>query len=530
MMEDACNGKFDYIVTKSISRFARNTVDTLNCVRELRQKNPPIGIYFEKENIDTLDATGELILTILSALAQDESRSISENIRWTFRKNFQAGIPQINLKRMIGYDKGENGEWVINEGQAKTVRYIFEQFVNGQSANKIARSLNEKGQRTVNGNMWRANSVMCVLKNEKFVGDLEMQKTITKDFLTHTSVPNKGEAPRYYLENHHEPIIDRITWDKVQAIIRNSAGTGTKSEKCRKPFFNLTCGEVHEDGKVCGCSLFRQTYTRAATGYCDSRSLKNTGGDTSKYLEKYTYSYPVWRCGKRTDCTSRLLHECAIEQSFMEMLYRYKRDYEENRERSEICRLYKGAYNRAYQSVQINSVPIERIETLKEEIKELEQEVQDNVGQEAAKRGRELEGMKRELAMMQSEQEALAIMGRNFDFFVKCLEGLPVANTVDMEPPYEYLRFERGIYCAFIISGQVRGDEIVYTTNFGVKLRTSGNSRTLDSFIEYRRRTEDGSMEVLDKPFKVCGTAMQYRRYLRKGVDAGIDIDGDLMD
>lgn len=207
MMADALDGKLDYIVTKSISRFARNTVDTLNCVRQLRQQNPPVGVYFEKENIDTLDATGELILTILSALAQDESRSISDNIRWSIQKNFQAGKPKIDLNRMLGYDKGENGEWVINPEQAKTVRYIFERYVCGQTANRIAKELNELGRKTVNKKNWSASSVLTVLRNEKYVGDIEMQKTITKDFLTHRSTINKGEAPRYYVENHHVGII-----------------------------------------------------------------------------------------------------------------------------------------------------------------------------------------------------------------------------------------------------------------------------------------------------------------------------------
>lgn len=113
MMGDALDGKIDYIITKSISRFARNTVDTLSCIRELRSQDPPVGVYFEKEHIDTLDAKGELILTILSALAQDESRSISDNIRWSFQKRFQAGRPHVNLQRMIGYEKGPDGEWVI---------------------------------------------------------------------------------------------------------------------------------------------------------------------------------------------------------------------------------------------------------------------------------------------------------------------------------------------------------------------------------------------------------------------------------
>ena len=131
MIDDALHGKIDYIVTKSISRFARNTVDTLECVRQLRQLSPPVGIFFEKEHIDTLDTAGELFLTILSAMAQDESRSIGDNVRWSIQKNFQQGKPTINLERMLGYDMGENGEWVINEEQAETVREIFGLYLCG---------------------------------------------------------------------------------------------------------------------------------------------------------------------------------------------------------------------------------------------------------------------------------------------------------------------------------------------------------------------------------------------------------------
>ena len=228
MMEDALAGRIDYIVTKSISRFARNTVDTLNCVRQLRQLSPPVGIYFEKENIDTLDATGELILTILSALAQDESRSISDNIRWSIQKKFQRGEAIVNLDRFLGYDKGPNGEWVINQEQAEIVRYIYDRFVCGANSNRIAKELNDMGKKTVRGCIWRADAVLRVLRNEKYVGDCESQKTITKNFLTHESTKNNGEAPRYYVENHHVGIIDRLTWDKVQAMLYES---GAKSAK-----------------------------------------------------------------------------------------------------------------------------------------------------------------------------------------------------------------------------------------------------------------------------------------------------------
>ena len=214
MIADCRAGKIDMIITKSISRFARNTLDCLNYVREL--KDLGIGIIFEKENINTLDAKGEVLLTILSSLAQDESRSISDNIRWSIQKKFQSGVPHINLKQMLGYELGANKQWVIVPEQAEIIRYIFDRFVKGQTANKIALELNQMEKFTVNGKKWSAGSILIVLRNEKYVGDIEMQKTITKDFLTHRSSINKGEAPRYYVKNHHVGIIDRVTWDKVQ--------------------------------------------------------------------------------------------------------------------------------------------------------------------------------------------------------------------------------------------------------------------------------------------------------------------------
>lgn len=204
-------GRIDRIICKSISRFARNTIDTLNCVRQLRQLTPPVGVYFEKENIDTLDATGELILTILSALAQEESNSISRNIKWAIQWKFQRGEPMVDLSRMLGYDKGPNGEWVINPEQAGIVRYIFDRYVCGVSANAIANELNSMGKKTVKGGIWRADSVFYILHNEKYVGDCENQKYVTKSFLTHRSTPNNGEETKYYVNNHHAAIIDRAT-------------------------------------------------------------------------------------------------------------------------------------------------------------------------------------------------------------------------------------------------------------------------------------------------------------------------------
>ncbi|MDO4285898.1 MAG: recombinase family protein [Eubacteriales bacterium] len=285
MIEDAVSGRIDYIVTKSISRFARNTVDTLDCVRQLRQLTPPVGIYFEKENIDTLDAKSELLLTILSALAQEESRSISDNIRWTLRRRFREGKPQINLKRMIGYDPTQDGGWAVNGEQARVVQSIFESFLNGKSGCQIARELNEACRWTVNGRRWTSGGVYIVLRNEKYVGDLEMQKTVTQSYLTHRSSVNRGEEARYYVKDHHEAIIDRLTWERTRTLLgRQEAKRGQKEKQvqtqaevnsrgCVSPFHILRCA-------VCGAGLERMSYT--------ARARKDSGEAA------YDYYYPVW--------------------------------------------------------------------------------------------------------------------------------------------------------------------------------------------------------------------------------------------
>ena len=675
MMEDAKAGKLDYIVSKSISRFARNTVDTLTCIRELRQLTPPVGVYFEKENIDTLDAKGELILTILSALAQDESRSISDNIRWTFQKKFQAGKPQLNLKRMLGYDSGPNGEWVINPEQAEIVRYIFERFVCGQSANKIAEELNQLGKTTVNGKKWIAGGVLTVLRNEKYVGDIEMQKTITKDFLTHRSTINKGEAPRYYIENHHVGIIDRITWDKVQAMLyekprkSGDSDAGKKNTQSVKgsPFVNLRCGAVLETGpdagSRCGEGFFRCTYTNVANGYTDERSLaacrkelEAEGISVSDYLEKYTYAYPIWRCKRKAGdregaprlngtadqkkhcrdkrgclsdaereaanerCPSENYHECAIEQSFMEMLYKLKRDYDANGENSFICTAFKEAYDKTFHRVKGSSVSVQRMEALEGQIKELEKKLQETIGRqvtamreaaleqnaelnEAIARGeisiddieldirnglkantigisfynvqeeegseveiyrqlsndirQRIESLRKEKATLEKEQGVLGIMKKNFEFFLACIKELPETNPAGMalkvngldvqgslfrkadgtaieganssfrkgqwrmtperlEQSPDLLHFEKGIYCAFIETGLAKGDEIEYKTNFGVTLTSYGNRRTMTSFLGFKKGNLDGTITLVDAPYRVYDNSIQYRRYMKK--------------
>lgn len=218
MIADALDGKIDLIVTKSVSRFARNTVDSLVTVRKLKEKG--VEVYFEKENIYTLDSKGELLITIMSSLAQEESRSISENVTWGQRKRFADGKVSLPYTRFLGYDKGEDGQLVINKEEAETIKLIYSLYLKGRSSTIICRTLEENGILTPSGKKhWDPTTIMSILKNEKYKGDALLQKKFTVDFLTKKQKVNRGEVPQYYVKNSHEGIISELEFDMVQAEI-----------------------------------------------------------------------------------------------------------------------------------------------------------------------------------------------------------------------------------------------------------------------------------------------------------------------
>ena len=207
MIDDALAGKIDLIVTKSVSRFARNTVDSLTTVRKLKEKG--IEVYFEKENIYTLDAKGELLITIMSSLAQEESRSISENVTWGQRKRMADGKVTIPYARFLGYRKGENGLPEIIPEEAEVVRLIYKSFMEGLSYYKIAKMLMEQGVPAPGGGVkWYTHTIKSILTNEKYKGAALLQKKFTVDFLTKKQKVNEGEVPQYYVEDSHEAIIE----------------------------------------------------------------------------------------------------------------------------------------------------------------------------------------------------------------------------------------------------------------------------------------------------------------------------------
>lgn len=282
MIADCQARKIDLIITKSISRFARNTQDCLQYSRML--KNLDIGIIFEKEGISTLDASGELLFTILSSLAQEESRNISENCTWGIRHGFQRGIMRINTTSFMGYDKDEEGNLIINKEQAKVVKRVFREFEEGWTPPEIANHLKEDGIKGVTGKCsWTGATIRGMLTNEKHMGDARLQKTYTVDFLTKKRVRNEGEIPQYYVENSHEGIIPKIEWDAVQMELERRknycmevgiGGYGVASVD--GPFTSkIVCGH-------CGAGYQRHRWPNRGEDYWSCRNKAKKNGATCK--------------------------------------------------------------------------------------------------------------------------------------------------------------------------------------------------------------------------------------------------------
>ena len=255
MISDALSGKIDLIVTKSVSRFARNTVDSLTTVRKLKEKG--VEVYFEKENIYTLDSKGELLITIMSSLAQEESRSISENVTWGQRKRFADGKVSMPYKQFLGYRKGADGLPEIVLEEAETVRTIYRLFVDGHSTNAIAKHLTQQGIPTPAGKeVWQRATVESILRNEKYKGSALLQKKFTVDFLQKKMKVNEGEVPQYYVEHSHPAIIHPEEWEKVQLELARRKNSPRRANG-RSPFSGkIVCGDC---GEIFGVKVWHST-------------------------------------------------------------------------------------------------------------------------------------------------------------------------------------------------------------------------------------------------------------------------------
>lgn len=283
LLEDCRAGRVEMVITKSISRFARNTITLLSTVREL--KSLGVDVFFEEQNIHTLSVEGELMLTILASYAQEESRSVSENMHWRVKKNFEEGLPWGGSR--LGY-RFQNGRLIVQPDEAETVRRIYREFLSGKGVDAIANGLNADGILTIWGYEWRNNGILSILRNYYYTGNMILQQYYCDDFISKKCRPNVGQMPKYHVTGSHEAIVSMETYEMVQKELeRRSAQHAPKGKdyNAKYPFSGLI---------ICG----------------------NCG---KKYRRKMTHAGPVWICSTyntkgKSACASKAIPEEILNQ------------------------------------------------------------------------------------------------------------------------------------------------------------------------------------------------------------------------
>lgn len=300
MIDECMAGNIDMIITKSISRFARNTLDCLKYIRQLKDKNIPV--FFEKENINTMDSKGEVLLTIMASLAQQESESLSKNVKLGLQFRYQNGEVQVNHNRFMGYTKDENGHLVIEPKEAKIIKRIYLEYLQGASLKQIGEGLEKDGILTAAKKpKWRPETIKKILKNEKYIGDALLQKTYTVDVLTKKRVKNDGLMPQYYVENDHEAIIPRDLYMQVQEEMLRRA--------------NLHSGEKRKK------RVYSSKYALSSIVYCPKC------GDIYRRVAWNNRGKPsvVWRCVSRVEhgpscCDAPTIQETELQDAVVKAI------------------------------------------------------------------------------------------------------------------------------------------------------------------------------------------------------------------
>jgi DNA invertase Pin-like site-specific DNA recombinase len=303
MIADAENKKFDLLLTKEISRFARNTLDSIFYTRKL--KGLGVGVYFMNDNISTLDPDSELRLTIMSSIAQEESRKTSERVRWGQKRSMEQGV--VFGMCPLGYNL-KNGKLTLNEEKAKTVRLIFDLYLSGKGVSLIAKELESQGIPSPNGDMhWHSVTVLQILKNEKYTGVLKQKKSITTDYLSHKQKTNEGEEKYIIIENSHPPIISKEIFDNVQKeIIRRKKVTVEKSRYSTRYVWS---------GKI-------------KCGHCSAtfkRKVNNRGSENPQVMWQCSEAVRFGRekinaNGQKVGCNSKAVHEQFLKENFLAVL------------------------------------------------------------------------------------------------------------------------------------------------------------------------------------------------------------------
>ena len=288
-----CNqGNVDMIITKSISRFTRNTVDLLDIVRSLKEKG--INVYFERENINTISQDGELFLSLLASFAQEESRSISENTKWAIRKRFEEGL--FTHKNLYGY-RWDGNQYEIVEEEAEAIKLIFNSYFDGMSPGQIVKLLNSRGFKPMNSDKFCYESVWLILRQINYTGDSILQKTFIENHLNHKKKINRGELPKYYVEDTHPVIIEKEIFNKVQEEIEKRKALGYRANQSLT--FSSFTSKLH-------CSICGKTYRKR------SNSNKSSTGKVCKYTR--------WICGTKIAETAHVCPSCNVPDKVLHQL------------------------------------------------------------------------------------------------------------------------------------------------------------------------------------------------------------------
>ncbi len=404
MVSDALDGRIELIITKSISRFARNTVDCLTTIRKLKEYN--VEVYFEKENIYTLDSKGEMLITILSSFAQQESLSLSSNVTWGIRKRFSDGKVSLPYKQFLGYEKGEDGLPKIVESQAKIIRQIYRLFLEGWSCSAIAKRLTEQGIKTPGGkDIWYSTGVKSILTNEKYHGNAILQKRYTVDYLTKKTKENEGEVPKYFVENSHPAIVTEEQYLLAQEELKRRSET---------------------PGLISTSNCFSG---RIICGDCGSSFGPKLWHSNSKYRRV------IWQCNHKFQgehkCQTPHLYEEDIKNAFMSVVA----EVLENRESiiANLELMLKEVLSPEKQEAKIRKAKVQ-INSLEAEIKTCVSENarkpldQDEYGMRYMPLAEEYDRKYKELAELERELVSLLRRREIIGKYISTIEGMSIAD------------------------------------------------------------------------------------------------------
>jgi len=402
MVSDALGGRVELIITKSISRFARNTVDCLTTIRKLKEYN--VEVYFEKENIYTLDSKGEMLITILSSFAQQESLSLSSNVTWGIRKRFSDGKVSLPYKQFLGYEKGEDNLPKIVESEAKIIREIYRLFLEGWSCNSIAKHLTVQGIKTPGGkDQWHSTTVKSILINEKYHGNAILQKRYTVDYLTKKTKENEGEVPKYFVENSHPAIVTAEQYLLAQEELKRRKET---------------------PGLITTSNCFSG---RIICGECGSQFGPKIWHSNSKYKRV------VWQCNHKFQgehkCRTPHLYEEDIKKAFESVVLEILENRESIKDNLEL--MFKDVLSPEKLEAKIRKAKV-RINTLEAEIKQCVAENarkpldQEEYNKRYMPLAEEYEVRQRDLDTLETELESLLRRREIIGKYLSTIEGATI--------------------------------------------------------------------------------------------------------